>query len=1212
MAIRVEQHAEPLPGYRLIERLGGGGFGEVWKAEAPGGLHKAIKFVFGDISAAGEKGQRAEQELKALKRVQTVRHPYILSLERYDIIDGQLMIVMELADKNLWDRFRECRTQGLPGIPRDELLVYIREAAEALDLMNQEYQLQHLDIKPQNIFLVHNHVKVADFGLVKDLEGSQASVTGGLTPVYAAPETFDGKVTRFSDQYSLAIVWQEMLTGQRPFNGVSVRQLIMQHISALPDVSALPAGDRAPIARALSKLPDQRFPSCRDFVAALSGTEAAEAEAPAVPSALFPSTAPCHGTAGTDDRTIRPAVTPVHYQGAAPSRAPTPSPNLPPTWQGSSTPSSAPALVPLPAPPSSHQATHNIRAVDVPVVAPPSRGAQAPPAADGTGHLFPALMLGLGQVGLQALQKARAQVEKHAAPLSQLPNLRWLVIDTDPEVVRSVTRDRSAGTLSPNEVLLAQLNRPSHYIKPRDGRAPIDKWLNSRVLYRIPRSQVTTGIRALGRLAFCDNYRLIARRLQAELDAALDPPALQTGSRHSRLGMRTNRPRVYVFASLAGGTGGGMFLDAAYTLRALLRQMGYENPDVVGVLLVPPVDRSRSRAQALANCYAALAELNHFGRADTAFQAVYHTGEAPINDDGPPFSRTVILPLPEEGDEAGTQEALSQLAQFVLQEVATPVGRAADLARAGLPAPPWASRGRYFSTFGLFQLAWPRQALLSAAARRLCLKTVQRWHSKDSKPIRDQVQEWVQRQWSRLELGPDRFVERLREGVERQEGRGIDELFGSLTGPLKPPPAQPTTNLMGFRTTSAQPPIPPDEMKQALKAILELLGNPCEEVPADVTPRLVGLLGERAQKLSSEWSQKLAELAVQLIEEPAFRLAGAEEAIRQTIASIEQALQGHEPLAAELAENARNAHTRLWAYADPKPGQKRPALGAEEAYELLRMYPRWRFQSLMLSHLSATFLGLRGHLSDELREINFCRVRLAELQRLFEEVPPEEMSQSSQGTSAQEVSIGKRLFLSGCRDLREAVELFMGQVTAEGLLELDARMEEMLRGQFTALVHVCLSRQNLLGNVKEAMLQVARAYAGDHQPATSAARLFFEQHPDDDEAAAELDGFYQEASPEITMARSNHGGPPLAEVCVLAVPEDEGGERLRRLFRQAAPDAELHPAASRDDVIIYRERNNVPLTALPQMGAEAHDAYLQMDAANVSPHTRADVKWSGG
>src|SRR6516225_1996820 len=132
MPVRIESHAEPIPGYRLLQRLGGGGFGEVWKAEAPGGLLKAVKFVYGDLQEAGDEGQRAEQELKALSRVKTVRHPYILSLERFDIIDGQLLIVMELADRNLWDRYKECRAQGLPGSPREELRGYLEETAEQL------------------------------------------------------------------------------------------------------------------------------------------------------------------------------------------------------------------------------------------------------------------------------------------------------------------------------------------------------------------------------------------------------------------------------------------------------------------------------------------------------------------------------------------------------------------------------------------------------------------------------------------------------------------------------------------------------------------------------------------------------------------------------------------------------------------------------------------------------------------------------------------------------------------------------------------------------------------------------------------------------------------------------------------------------------------------------------------------------------------------
>src|SRR5262245_5284577 len=173
-----------LPGYTLADRIGSGGYAEVWRAEAPGGIQKAVKLVHGYYD-----DEFAAQELKALERVKGVRHPFLLSLERFEVINGRLAILTELADMSLDQRRRQCVAQGLPGIPRGELLRYLSDAAEAIDFLSQRHQLLHLDIKPENLLVLGDHVKVADFGLVKELATrTQNSLVSGMTPTYASPE----------------------------------------------------------------------------------------------------------------------------------------------------------------------------------------------------------------------------------------------------------------------------------------------------------------------------------------------------------------------------------------------------------------------------------------------------------------------------------------------------------------------------------------------------------------------------------------------------------------------------------------------------------------------------------------------------------------------------------------------------------------------------------------------------------------------------------------------------------------------------------------------------------------------------------------------------------------------------------------------------------------------------------------------------------------
>ena len=283
-SISLTAGAEPAAGYRLLKRLGGGGFGEVWEAEGPGGFHVALKFV--------PLGERAGAvELRSLEILKGIHHPNLLVTFGAWQSKGYLVIAMELADRTLWDRFQEAVGQGLPGIPREELHEYILEAAKGIDHLNAQKHVfegesgigvQHRDIKPQNILLVGGGVKVADFGLARFLKHAVTQHTGCLTPAYAAPEFFRGQTSNHSDQYSLAATYCHLRGGNPPHHGTA-SEVMFGHLNGIPDLTALPEEERSSVARALAKEPAQRWPSCRAFAEALRGSPAAAGHPTPVP-----------------------------------------------------------------------------------------------------------------------------------------------------------------------------------------------------------------------------------------------------------------------------------------------------------------------------------------------------------------------------------------------------------------------------------------------------------------------------------------------------------------------------------------------------------------------------------------------------------------------------------------------------------------------------------------------------------------------------------------------------------------------------------------------------------------------------------------------------------------------------------------------------------------------------------------------------------------
>ncbi len=441
---------EPIPGYILRRRLGAGGFGEVWLADAPGGLKKAVKIVYGTLDQ-----ERAASELRSLQRIRQVMHPFLLSLERIEIVKSQIVIVTELAECSVQDRFQHFRNKDLPGIPRDILLEYLRDAADALDFISQKHELQHLDVKPGNLLLIADRIKVADFGLVKDLQERNQSLVGGLTPSYAAPEIFDGRPNRRSDQYSLAIVFQEMLTGQMPFNGRTTAELARQHLNQAPDLTALPPSDRPILLRALAKNPLDRFSSCRQLIDQLAKVRAAS---PVVSS----DSNRAIGTHSTAALTTSKSVT-------------------------SATSGLAKEQVVLPK-------------IDV----------------DGNCQTWVAprcLFIGIGGVGCNALTDLYHRFSNDIDSHRPVGDHGWLAIDTDSDSLDNLSTDTSG--LPSGAKIQIPLYKPQEY---RNANPQLFRPLSRRWLYNIPRSLKTEGVRPLGMLAFLDHYAQLRRTIAKRID----------------------------------------------------------------------------------------------------------------------------------------------------------------------------------------------------------------------------------------------------------------------------------------------------------------------------------------------------------------------------------------------------------------------------------------------------------------------------------------------------------------------------------------------------------------------------------------------------------------------------------------------------------------------------------------------------------------------
>ncbi len=270
--------------YELLDELGRGGMGRVWKARDTA-LNRLVAVKFVESGGNPEVAERLKREGRAIA---LLSHPNIVTI--YDVIevDGEVCIVMEYVSGASLER--RMRDTSLP--ERAQLLPLLSPCADALDYAHRRGVI-HRDIKPSNIMVGEDGTaKVLDFGIAKisasvEMEATQTGTFLG-TPLYAPPEQImAGIVGPRSDQYSLGVVAYQLLAGRHPFDTRDTISLIHQittRDAPAPSKFNPLLGRKTDhvLLRALSKNPADRFPSCREMFDALSASLLEPAQAPSL------------------------------------------------------------------------------------------------------------------------------------------------------------------------------------------------------------------------------------------------------------------------------------------------------------------------------------------------------------------------------------------------------------------------------------------------------------------------------------------------------------------------------------------------------------------------------------------------------------------------------------------------------------------------------------------------------------------------------------------------------------------------------------------------------------------------------------------------------------------------------------------------------------------------------------------------------------------
>jgi serine/threonine protein kinase len=322
----------PFGRYRLIELLGRGGMGEVWRALDTEANNRTVAIKLLPAHLAGDSSfvQRFRREADAAAQL---NNPHIIPIHNYGEIDGKLYVDMRLVEgRDLQHVLAEGPLEPARAVRIIEQVARALQAAHKVGLV-------HRDVKPSNILIDEDDFAyLIDFGIARGVDQTGLTGTGNMIGSlhYMAPERLQAQeADARADIYALACVLYECLTGSRPFRGDSLESQVAAHLTEPPPQpstrSDVPAQLDAVIARGMAKNPDVRYPTTIEFATAARDAitvpnQRPPTSTPITRQAMFPPPEQAY-----DSPTFQPNT-------VAPDRFATP---LPPLWPAQYAPASS-------------------------------------------------------------------------------------------------------------------------------------------------------------------------------------------------------------------------------------------------------------------------------------------------------------------------------------------------------------------------------------------------------------------------------------------------------------------------------------------------------------------------------------------------------------------------------------------------------------------------------------------------------------------------------------------------------------------------------------------------------------------------------------------------------------------------------------------------------------------------------------------------------